>query len=167
MMGETTLYDDDILLWSEQQAAALRRLRDMPTLPADLDIEHVAEEIERVGRSELTAVRVGLRSLIVHLVKLAAERDVEAAARRRGEIAGVRDELADRYTSSMLKRIAMDDVWRAVRDRLRVNRTMTAEAIDSLPGVCPFALADLVDGDVGVDVLADRLKIAAPFKGNG
>ena len=53
----STLYDDDILLWSEQQAAAIRRLgRSAREIPNELDIENVAEEIESVGRSELAAV---------------------------------------------------------------------------------------------------------------
>lgn len=70
-MSGSTLYDDDILLWSEQQAAAIRRLA--PTrrdLPNELDIENVAEEIESVGRSELAAVESHLQLIFVHLIKL-------------------------------------------------------------------------------------------------
>jgi hypothetical protein len=40
-------YGDDVLLWSKQQAQALRDARF-----ADLDIEHLADEIEDVGKAE-------------------------------------------------------------------------------------------------------------------
>ncbi len=65
VMAGSTLYDEDILRWSEQQAEIIRRLgsarRD---LPDDLDIENVAEEIESVGRSELAAVKSHLRLIL-------------------------------------------------------------------------------------------------------
>jgi hypothetical protein len=52
-MSRTGLYDEDILLWSEQQADVIRRLaRTRRDLPNELDVENVAEEIESVGRSE-------------------------------------------------------------------------------------------------------------------
>jgi hypothetical protein len=46
------LYDDDILLWSERQAALLRR-----RAANELDWENIAEEIEDVGCSELRSCR--------------------------------------------------------------------------------------------------------------
>ena len=71
-MSNSTLYDDDILLWSEQQAAAIRRLRETARgLPNELDIENVAEEIESVGRSELAAVESYIELILLHLIKLA------------------------------------------------------------------------------------------------
>ena len=77
-MSGPTLYDDDILLWSEQQAEAIRKLgttrRDLPN---ELDIENVAEEIESVGRSELAAVESYLQLILVHLVKLRVEPEAD------------------------------------------------------------------------------------------
>jgi hypothetical protein len=89
-MSDSTLYDDDILLWSEQQAAAIRRLGRTGPAPNDLDVENVAEEIESVGRSELAAVKRYLRLILLHLVKLAPEGDATSAAHWRGEIAAFR-----------------------------------------------------------------------------
>ena len=50
-MGDRTLYDEDILIWSEQQAAALRSLASRRDLPNELDLANVIEEIEDAGRS--------------------------------------------------------------------------------------------------------------------
>ena len=52
-MGDRSLYDEDILVWSEQQAAALRSMASRRDLPNELDLANVIEEIEDVGRSEL------------------------------------------------------------------------------------------------------------------
>jgi Domain of unknown function DUF29 len=58
------------LQWSEQQAAAIRRLgRTNRYVPNELDIENVAEEIESVGRSELAAVKSHLRLIFLSLDK--------------------------------------------------------------------------------------------------
>jgi hypothetical protein len=47
------LYEGDILLWSERQAALLlRRAAGELVNDADIDWPHVSEEIEDVGRSE-------------------------------------------------------------------------------------------------------------------
>jgi hypothetical protein len=49
-----TLYDEDFYAWTQQQAALLRRL---PPPGNELDLEHIAEEIEDLGRSDLRAAR--------------------------------------------------------------------------------------------------------------
>ncbi|GEM_PF-5947827 len=51
-MADSDLYDTDILAWSEQQAAVLRALAVRHDLPNDLDLSHVAEEIEDLGLSQ-------------------------------------------------------------------------------------------------------------------
>jgi Domain of unknown function DUF29 len=55
------LYEDDILLWSEQQAEALRR-----RAANEIDWENVAEEIAAVRRSERNAVESHLVQALLH-----------------------------------------------------------------------------------------------------
>ena len=74
------LYDTDILAWSQRQAAVLRDLAARRDLPNELDLDHVAEEIEDVGRSELNAVQSFIRLCLVHIVKAAC------SLRIRGEL---------------------------------------------------------------------------------
>ena len=50
------LYDTDILLWSERQAALLRRLAQGERVKDVLDFDNLVEEVKSVGRSELRAV---------------------------------------------------------------------------------------------------------------
>ncbi len=60
------LYDDDILLWSEQQAALLRRLAHGERVNDQLDWGNLVEEIESVGRNELRAVESHLIQALLH-----------------------------------------------------------------------------------------------------
>ena len=61
------LYARDVVLWSERQAEALRRLRASERVN-DLDWDNLIEEVESLGRSETRGVRTLLvRALVVRL----------------------------------------------------------------------------------------------------
>jgi hypothetical protein len=147
-MTDQSLYDEDILLWSEQQAAAVRKLGRTRALPNELDIENVAEEIESVGRSELAAVESYLRLILVHLIKLSMEPNSDAVRHWRGEIVGFHSDARRRYTPSMRQRIDLDGLWGSAREQA----TLSYEGAAGLPERCPFTLDEL---------LADRIDILA------
>lgn len=57
-------YNKDIIAWANEQAALIRARRfDL------LDIEHIAEEIEDVGKSEQRELESRMAVLIAHLLK--------------------------------------------------------------------------------------------------
>jgi len=58
-------HDQDFFTWTQQQAAALRA-GDL----AQLDLPHLADEIEDMGRSEQRAFASRLAIIIAHLLKL-------------------------------------------------------------------------------------------------
>ena len=61
-------YDDDFYAWTQYQAEVLRS---MPAPDNRFDREHVAEEIEDLGKSERDAVRSQVRRIVEHFLKLA------------------------------------------------------------------------------------------------
>jgi uncharacterized protein DUF29 len=65
------LYHSDILGWSKAQAERLRRLQHGERVN-DLDWEHVIEEIEDVGGSQLSAVKSHLGLAMLHALKALA-----------------------------------------------------------------------------------------------
>jgi hypothetical protein len=67
-MAGSSLYDNDILASSEQQAAALRRLAARDDLPNELDLSNVIEEIEDVGKGELCEVNILLGQIFTQLI---------------------------------------------------------------------------------------------------
>lgn len=66
------LYDDDILLWSERQAALLRRLAHGEQVNDRLDRENLIEDIQSVGRSELHAVESHVVQVLLRDLKAEA-----------------------------------------------------------------------------------------------
>lgn len=63
-MTNATNYEDDVIAWAKEQAQFLRKGRiDL------LDIEHLAEEIEDVGKSEQRALATRMAMLLAHLVE--------------------------------------------------------------------------------------------------
>jgi hypothetical protein len=60
------LYDEDFYRWTTETAAALRDGR-----LSSVDIEHVAEEIEDMGKRDLRGVASRLQRILEHRLKLA------------------------------------------------------------------------------------------------
>jgi hypothetical protein len=60
----TTLYDQDFYTWTQHQARLLREGR-----LQEIDIAHLAEEIEDMGKSEARSLQSQLERLIAHLLK--------------------------------------------------------------------------------------------------
>ncbi|MGQ9371191.1 DUF29 family protein [Azospirillum sp. ST 5-10] len=55
-MEHRPTHDEDVFAWSQHQAAVLRGLAARRGRPNDLDLDHLAEEIEDLGRDALLAV---------------------------------------------------------------------------------------------------------------
>jgi hypothetical protein len=113
------LYDDDILLWSEHQAALLRRLASGEHVTdRDLDWPNISEEIEAVGRSELRACEALLLQAVVHRMKQMCWPGSTEVPHWRGEEIRFRQEAADAFSPSMRSRIDMARIQRRALQRL-------------------------------------------------
>ena len=97
-MTSKTLYDEDFYAWTQHQAALLRRL---PPARNELDFEHIAEEIEDLGCSDLRAARSLCQYIIEHLLKLEFSGLEELADHWRDEIVGWRVQLEQILTRSI------------------------------------------------------------------
>lgn len=60
----STTYDADIVAWANEQAALLRARKF-----TQLDIEHIADEVEDVGKSEQRELKSHVAVLLAHLLK--------------------------------------------------------------------------------------------------
>jgi len=159
-MSDSTLYDDDILLWSEQQAAAIRRLRrNAREVPNELDIENVAEEIESVGRSELAAVESYVELIFVHLIRLLVDPNSTSVRHWRSEIAAFHANARRRYSPSMRQRIDVNALWRSAREQsMLAYEGEQQQRVAALSTDGPFALDELLAEKIDVVALADRLR---------
>jgi hypothetical protein len=62
--SEESTYEQDLYAWALKNAALLREGR-----LSEIDAEHIAEELEDMGKSERRALRSYLRNLMMHLLK--------------------------------------------------------------------------------------------------
>jgi hypothetical protein len=154
-----TLYDGDILLWSERTADTLRRLAAGERVNETVDWPNVIEEIEAVGRSELHACASLLRQAMVHLLKLALWPDSQAAAHWRGETVGFLADARRAFSPSMRQRLDVPGLYRDALRQLCAEAGM-AEPPARIAEHCPFEVDDLLAADGDVAALAGKL--AAP-----
>jgi hypothetical protein len=146
-MSQPTVYDTDILEWSEQQASALRELaRARPDLSNVIDWENVAEEIECVGRSEFNAVRSLIRRIFIHLIKALSVPDRQALLHRHSEVRAFHSDLLDRLAPSMIVRMDVERPWqRAIKDATAALQAHGESIAARLPLQCPLTAAELAD----------------------
>jgi hypothetical protein len=136
------LYDHDILSWSERQADLLRRLARGERING-VDWEHVVEEIEDVGLSELHAVESYLDLMLVHLLKVHGWPNSESVRHWRTEIGSSQKNAARRFSPSMLQRI---DVAKLYSDALEQLEGVDYDDLAPRPWpvACPFTLDRLL-----------------------
>ncbi len=149
-MADRTLYDEDILAWADQQAAALRDLGARRDLPNQLDLANVIEEIEDVGRSELNAVASYVRLMLSHAVKAWADPRSRAMRHWAAEVGNWQGELLQHVTPSMRAKVNIGPLWqRALRqaeldlDELGKREARARIAQHLSPDACPLSLDDL------------------------
>lgn len=154
-MGE--LYETDALEWSEQQAALLRRLAAGEAVNAAVDWENVAEEIEAMGRAELNSFTSLLGQAILHMLKLSAEPDSQAADHWWGEVAMFLSQAQDAFTPSMRQRTDLHRIYARQQQQQRLDRLRVKDhrPIPPTPDTCPYTLDELLDEN------ADRAELVA------
>jgi hypothetical protein len=137
---ERVSYDQDYYAWLMENAALLQDGR----LDA-VDLVHLAEELEDMGRSERRALESYLKVLIVHLLKWAHQPE------RRGtswelSVGNARDAIARRLAESPSLRPQLADMIAGRYPNARRHAALEMGlAPDALPAVCPFTVEQLLD----------------------
>ncbi len=141
----STAYETDVVAWADEQAALLRAGKF-----AQLDIEHIADEVEDVGKSEQRELLSRMAVLLSHLLKWAIqpERREISGRRWRGTIKLQREDVIDHLDDVPSLRRSLSDprriarVWRAAK---RQTIAETSFVDDDLPEVCPWSMAQVLD----------------------
>jgi hypothetical protein len=156
-MDQPSLYDVDIVSWSEQQAAAVRALARRPELSNALDWENVIEEIESVGRSEIASVESALSQMLVHIVKYVSAPGTQPTGSWRREIIVFQASAARNYRASMRQRIDWQLLWTsAIRIADASLNIFGDKVVRGLPATMPFAPEELVATDFDADRALER-----------
>ncbi len=132
-------YESDILAWANEQASLLRTGRfDL------LDIRHIAEEIEDVGKSEQRELASRMAVLLTHLLKWKYQSERRGRSWQR-TIRAQRQSIALRLkrTPSLKSMLKDPDWWEEIwADAIAATTTETG--LDSFPESCPWTQDDIL-----------------------
>jgi Domain of unknown function DUF29 len=140
----TTSYDKDVILWSQEQARLLRAGRF-----AELDVEHLADEIEDVGKSEKRELANRMAVLLTHLLKWRSQPENRSQSWRATIVVQrKRIALAIKATPS-LKAVMRDPDWQEDMwlDALAQASRETGLTMEDLPDACPWTTNQAADQD--------------------
>lgn len=135
----TASYHGDIVAWAEEQARLLRAGRF-----DHLDIEHLAEEIEDVGKSEQRELANRMALLIAHLLKWRYQPERRGASWEltiRNQRRGILRRLE--RTPSLRAPVADPDWWQDVWDD-GIVQAIQETGLTDFPLSCPWAVGDML-----------------------
>jgi hypothetical protein len=137
-----SLYDEDFAVWAAETARLLRARRF-----AEIDIEHAAEEIEDMGKSQVRELGSRLRVLLVHLLKWKWQPEKRSRSCQ-STIDTQRAELETLFGQSpSLRRQLPDEVRAVYRRAARGAAIQTGLPIETFPRTCPFSAEQVLDED--------------------
>jgi hypothetical protein len=132
-------YNTDIVAWAREQARLLRAGR----FDA-LDIEHIADEIEDVGKSEQRELENRMAVLVAHLLKWQYQPERRGNSWRR-TIQEQRRAIARRLekTPSLKPDLRNSEWWEDVFGDA-VSAVLAEVELDNLPETCPWSVDEIL-----------------------
>ena len=150
---QVSQYDADFYIWTQEQAALLRQV---PRDSFALDIENLAEEIESMGRAEISKVSSLLRQVLIHLLKMAMEPSSLSQSHWVSEILTFQYDAVAAFTPGMRQRIDLARVWDSARKTVS-SLSGSESHVPSLPTICPFSLDELLAVDFDLSKMTKRM----------
>ena len=133
-------YEKDIVVWAQEQASFIRARRfDL------LDLEHIAEEIEDVGKSEQRELSSRMVVLLAHLLKWQFQ-PARRGASWKATISAQRQDIAFalKETPSLKTRLTNDE-WMTVIWAKSVALAINETGLDDFPESCTWTIEQVLD----------------------
>lgn len=133
------LYEKDFYAWTQKQAALLRAGK-----LSEIDIAHIAEEIDSMGRSEKRELISRLTILLLHLLKWDYQPERRGASWE-ATIAVQRDDLADLLADNPSLRAGLEAaVGAAYRKAVLMAVAETGLPRERFPERCPWEVVEVL-----------------------
>ena len=139
-MSKSNLYDQDFYAWANEQAALLRAGQ-----MSAADIEHIAEEIESMGKTEKRELISRLKVLLMHLLKWQFQpvgRSVSWQLTIKEQRRETARHLAD---NPSLKGRLSETMADAYGDAIIAAARETSLPEDVFPNECPWSFEQIMD----------------------
>jgi hypothetical protein len=139
-MSNHQLYDRDFYAWANEQAGLLRAGR-----LSEADIEHIAEEIESMGKSEKRELITRLTVVLVHLLKWQYQPPLRGNSWRL-TLEEQRDQLEDHLMDNPSLKSTLGETIAAAYRRT-IPRTVREAGIERsvFPVSCPWSAEQIMD----------------------
>jgi hypothetical protein len=139
-MGNQLLHDQDFYAWANEQAGLLRAGR-----LSEADIEHIADEIESMGKTEKRELVNRLTVLLTHLLKWQHQSVLRGTSRRltlEEQRNQIEDHLAD---NPSLKSTLADTIVAGYRNAILSAARETGMERSVFPPACPWSFQQISD----------------------
>ena len=135
------LYDTDDYLWIQQTISLLKNKNFN-----ELDLEHLIEELDDLGRERKHQVKSLLKQIIRHLLLLEfwTEEYEDNYRHWQSEIITFREKLNDRMTKNFSNYLEdeLENIYKQARKYVNVK-----SGLDTFPQDCPYTIEQLLDED--------------------
>jgi Domain of unknown function DUF29 len=139
---DLSLYDEDFYAWAMTTAALLRQRRF-----AEIDIAHLAEELEDMGKRERRALESHIRNVTLHLLKWCYQPEKRGASWRQSVRNGrIEIQKLLRDSSSLAGQVPqmLNDEYPAARADA-IDETGLSE--ETFSAQCPFTTEQVLDAE--------------------
>jgi len=147
----STLYETDFYAWANEQAALLRAGK----LTA-ADIEHIAEEIESMGRTEKRELANRLAVLLLHLLKWQHQPKRRGASWEAAIRVQRRDLAVHLQDNPSLKAKVSDAIEQAYGNAVIEASAETGLPEPTFPTECPWSFDQMMNEDFWPDPQTSR-----------
>ncbi|HEY2015023.1 MAG TPA: DUF29 domain-containing protein [Bryobacteraceae bacterium] len=141
-MSPADLYDRDFYEWTIRNAELLRSGR-----ASEADLEHIAEEIEDMGKRERRELDSRLTVLIAHLLKWTVQPDRRSSS----SVATIRVQRKDLVKllsqNPSLRPYLLERLAEAYEDAVVAAMAETLHPESDFAATCPFTLEAILDQD--------------------
>jgi hypothetical protein len=145
-VSNARLYDDDFYAWANEQAALLRAGKF-----SEADIEHIAEEIESMGKTEKRELISRLRVLMLHLLKWRFQ-PMKRTPSWEASIKVQRSDLSDHLEDNpSLKSLIPEILEKTFRSAVLEAVAETGQPLSAFPSECPWTFAQIIADDFWPD----------------
>ena len=138
-------YQQDFLRWTEEQAALFRA-----GSIADLDLEHIVEEIEAMDKEQKVALQSLFRNIILHLLKLELSPAINPRPKWIEEVTEFSDQAQTPIDETPSLKHYSDGLlvkaWQQARRAAGKSFEAYGEEVP-IPAECPYSLEQVLDSD--------------------
>jgi hypothetical protein len=140
MSKNISFYENDFYAWTQNTAELLRQGR-----LQEIDIEHIAEELESMGKRDKREIISRLSILLMHLLKWQFQPGFRGASWQNTIIEQRQQVQLILEDSPSLKHQVEEKITKAYQSALRKAVNETGLPLSHFPQICPYTLEQMLD----------------------